>query len=473
MDDKLLAPVSRAVPMRSFATAMGALALVAGCGAGAESEPVERTSSAIACAGRDGDGNCILWLPFNPDGARSCGATPSNPQLSQGEFAVYSQPNYSGLCSIFPANVRLDLVYLGWYAPNPPTPNKGPYYIRSVKTGPSTAVTLWAAENYSGSSTQLLDYWSYSDLTNVIAPQSLQSGVAPAPELPTGAVWFNPNQSLTNGEVILSTDPYFSGYNAVFLRDTYEADLSQVGWATAWYPSYVRSVSAGPNAHFTAYPCTFFNCAYSFTLGPNTYNNDTTFYEMQALTVWNEQHGVYLGQDWGLFEEWDRNYWKGTCIGYYGLSGLSVDTGTRVGHSVLCRTNGGIGATTYGGVYAATLAIPGDNRRSTRIVNGSTEWDLNHWKEECGFGEYVSGVSENPADCTFHAIRCAKDNGTVDTECHVQPIGDLGDARTTTDTGDWDQNYFKSECGPHEYMAGVSVDPATSLMHAALCCSRY
>ncbi|HEY0080296.1 MAG TPA: hypothetical protein VGB73_16925 [Pyrinomonadaceae bacterium] len=114
----------------------------------------------------------------------------------------------------------------------------------------------------------------------------------------------------------------------------------------------------------------------------------------------------------------------------------------------------------------------GDNRRAYRYVNGNPDWDYGYWKLECNYNEYVVGVSENHAGCYgnnhFHAVLCASGNG-LSNNCSVR-IFDGGDNRGVSSSGDWDFGAFKGECGPNQYLAGVSINPSTRRPHALLCC---
>jgi hypothetical protein len=38
-------------------------------------------------------------------------------------------------------------------------------------------------------------------------------------------------------------------------------------------------------------------------------------------------------------------------------------------------------------------------------------------------------------------------------------------------SGDWDFGYYKAECGPGRYIAGVGSNSGTTGTHSILCCS--
>jgi hypothetical protein len=96
-------------------------------------------------------------------------------------------------------------------------------------------------------------------------------------------------------------------------------------------------------------------------------------------------------------------------------------------------------------------------------------------------GEYVSAVSENALQCQgnnrFHAVQCSSATGLLDNSpqvCDARAFdgGDSREPRAADTSRDWDYGAFKGECGLGQFVAGVSVDPATGRPHSLLCCNR-
>lgn len=54
----------------------------------------------------------------------------------------------------------------------------------------------------------------------------------------------------------------------------------------------------------------------------------------------------------------------------------------------------------YFGAHRATLQATGDQRRAQRRVNNNPDWDNGYWKLECGTDEYVAGVSQGSQVCS-------------------------------------------------------------------------
>ncbi len=164
--------------------------------------------------------------------------------------------------------------------------------------------------------------------------------------------------------------------------------------------------------------------------------------------------------------DWDSCRGKATCAPGETLRGLSVVPGGD-GRRALCHA---VTSGAYTGEITATLTLDGnvDQRRASR--NG--DWAHGYYKLECGAGEYVASVSENARQCfgdrRFHAVRCAR-GSNLGTSCNVRGVDD-GDSRASTSTGDWDFGAYKAECAASEYVAGVSVSPATGRPHSILCC---
>jgi hypothetical protein len=102
------------------------------------------------------------------------------------------------------------------------------------------------------------------------------------------------------------------------------------------------------------------------------------------------------------------------------------------------------------------------------------DWDNGHYKAECGWNEYVSGVSMTPSNKKIHAIRCAAaslPNGGHN-NCETRRLSIGGDDRGTTSTGEWDHGHYKAECSNGKVAYGVSVDTANGTPSRMLCCDH-
>lgn len=162
--------------------------------------------------------------------------------------------------------------------------------------------------------------------------------------------------------------------------------------------------------------------------------------------------------------DWDQGYLKGQCaIGFMQL-GLSVDGGGAP-HDVLCEWSD---ANRFTGQLAAGLYVGSDDRRAYRSAGGATDWDAGYWKLECGNNEYIYASSQDVDTHEVHGVACAASTGLSSSACRTVSF----DNSLGANVGDWDPNYLKAECTSGEYLAGVSVDPYTSLPHELLCCTR-
>ena len=154
-----------------------------------------------------------------------------------------------------------------------------------------------------------------------------------------------------------------------------------------------------------------------------------------------------------------------TCANddYCGRGSLCSCYGATTGSATICASTYGSSAATWS--YQVTMPVSfagSDSRRST----ASGDWDPYYYKGECASNETVSGVSMNA--WTRQAL-CRMGGGLQHpVGCYRRTL-DQGDSRGTTSTGDWAYSYVKMECGPHEYVAGISV-AANHLTHAVLCC---
>jgi hypothetical protein len=174
-----------------------------------------------------------------------------------------------------------------------------------------------------------------------------------------------------------------------------------------------------------------------------------------------DQNYNFSGSDWDPPTGPGQAYFKGQCSPGFQQLGLSKSPATGRTNSILCQM---VAPSQFPGTYAAMLAVPGDQRRAGRIG----DWDYGYYKLECGNNEYVSGSSENFVTHQFHAVRCSSSPGLGNTGCYTRAFDSSGAAGD----GDWDPGFYKAECAPSEYVAGVSVDTASGDPHAVLCCPR-
>jgi hypothetical protein len=173
--------------------------------------------------------------------------------------------------------------------------------------------------------------------------------------------------------------------------------------------------------------------------------------------------------------EWDQCHGKATCAAGETIGGISEEVG-GYGRQAYCRRGG---TTEFSGNVVRTLSVDQgrDQRVSQRAVGGNPDWASGYWKLECGFGEYVSAVSENANGCQgnnwFHNLQCSSGGAGLASQnkCDVR-VFDGGDGRATYASGDWDYGAFKGECALGQYVAGVSVHPTTRRPHSILCCNR-
>ncbi len=159
--------------------------------------------------------------------------------------------------------------------------------------------------------------------------------------------------------------------------------------------------------------------------------------------------------------DWKPGSYKAECARGAAIAGLSSYTANQKAHSALCRTEDESRFTRNGCTVRDFSAF--DNRGTT----ATGDWDLGYFKGECRANEYVAGVSQTTGLAT-NAILCCP--GAV-THASCRAIADAGgDARELWESGDWDPQFYKMECGRGRYVAGVSRNTATGAPHSILCC---
>jgi hypothetical protein len=114
----------------------------------------------------------------------------------------------------------------------------------------------------------------------------------------------------------------------------------------------------------------------------------------------------------------------------------------------------------------------GDDRGPARGLQPTTtlDWDAGNWRAECAPTEYVAGLAQS-LDHQFTRILCCPQTlSAANRTCEAVVFGN-GDNRQTSDSGNWDADGYKGECGVGRYVAGVSRTPAGQ-PNALLCCTQ-
>jgi hypothetical protein len=164
--------------------------------------------------------------------------------------------------------------------------------------------------------------------------------------------------------------------------------------------------------------------------------------------------------------DWSPGNYKGNCGPGEAMTGMSQASGTPLPgpHALRCKAYGA----PFSDLLAAAqpVAYSSDSYRSGRS-HASYDWDPGFAKNECGLGEYVSGVSQETGAHRLVHLRCAA-AAIPAGACNSRSVmfDDRGE-----NTGDWDPGHAKGECGPNMVVMGVSVDPAGK-PRRLLCCPR-
>jgi len=170
---------------------------------------------------------------------------------------------------------------------------------------------------------------------------------------------------------------------------------------------------------------------------------------------------VFYVTDDNLAEsDWSNGDTKGDCGLGWAATGLSTAPNTGSAHGLRCKNYG----VPFNGVQAGdplTVSTSANNERSSH----AGDWDAGYPAVECGTGEYLSGISQNPTTHALGKVRCAR-APTKASGCTIRSVTseDRGEA-----TGDWDHGYIKGECASEQVMVGVSVNPSGN-PHRILCC---
>jgi hypothetical protein len=102
----------------------------------------------------------------------------------------------------------------------------------------------------------------------------------------------------------------------------------------------------------------------------------------------------------------------------------------------------------------------------------SPDWDQGYYKGECGAHEFVVGVSQT-LDHKMTSILCARSKaGLARKDCKTQVFAGRDSREPGGSRPDWDPGFYKGECGAGRYVAGVSRDMKNGRPHAIYCCGR-
>jgi hypothetical protein len=113
------------------------------------------------------------------------------------------------------------------------------------------------------------------------------------------------------------------------------------------------------------------------------------------------------------------------------------------------------------------VAVLGGAQDARRAVRTS-DWSPGSYKWECGPNEFVSGVSQDGSG-NVHAVRCVRGLGSM-SSCEQRLVA-AGDDRGNGGSSDWDPHYYKAECSAGKVVVGLSVKP-TGKADRLLCCNQ-
>jgi hypothetical protein len=147
-----------------------------------------------------------------------------------------------------------------------------------------------------------------------------------------------------------------------------------------------------------------------------------------------------------------------TCASGTALAGISRPTNGESTHRALCGT---FPALTSG--PSVVLSLPDNKQRAQR----GGDWAPNNWKLECGLNEYVSGIARTSDGMGIQSIRCSAGGGT-NRSCEFRKVEN--GAGYAGAYGDWDPNYFKTDCPAAKAAVGVAAWPGTYRASGVLCC---
>jgi hypothetical protein len=160
---------------------------------------------------------------------------------------------------------------------------------------------------------------------------------------------------------------------------------------------------------------------------------------------------------------WANGKPNATCAAGASVVGLSRPTGDTRLHAAMC----GRDVPNFSGTEAAVISLPGDQRRTSR--NG--DWAPNFNKLECGLAEYVAGIAQGAENTAgVSSLRCANAGANINRNCEHRLL--QNGAGASNAWGDWDPNYWKSDCPGSKVVVGVSVSTGTLKANGIYCCEQ-
>jgi len=258
-----------------------------------------------------------------------------------------------------------------------------------------------------------------------------------APGVDITSAW---NSSDTATNVLEGTSmasPHVAGAAALYLGNSPYASSSEVVTALTWLGTSGIVGSPGPGS-------------------PNRLLHVSSFFVPLAFNQGDARRNTWFG-------DWDPYYYKSESGDGERITGLSRSVNATYAHAALSRADGDGWRYPHNNCHALVFSS-GDNRRTT----WTGDWDPYYYKGECAPNEFVAGVSQSSGG-QVHAILCCA--GFVGHNACSPLVFGGNDARETTDTHEWDFSYFKGECGPARYAAGLSRNASYGDPHAILCCS--
>ncbi len=108
-------------------------------------------------------------------------------------------------------------------------------------------------------------------------------------------------------------------------------------------------------------------------------------------------------------------------------------------------------------------------QQDTRRAPNVGDWDSGYWKGDCPSGQGLSGLSTQSGPNRTHRGLCGAVSPSLSHSTYSVLSATAGNNRLTSRLSDWDSGYSKIECGANQHLAGISVDPTTYRVHAALC----
>lgn len=185
--------------------------------------------------------------------------------------------------------------------------------------------------------------------------------------------------------------------------------------------------------------------------------------------------------------DWAYGYYKGVCAPGERIMGLSKSIANGWSRLGMCYKDP-LDSSRYLHPVPETNPPPttpdaprctvrnveaGDDRGAALVPPKSPttdqDWDAGNWRAECAPDEYVAGMAQS-LDHKFSHVLCCPATLSAQKTCESVAFGS-GDNRQATDSGNWDANGYKGECGVGRYVAGVSRTPAGQ-PSALLCCTQ-